>query len=348
MILLGIVGLLAGAVLANDRGGSGDDRTWAWNLREQGCAGDNHEVFSGGGVPDARVAFGSNEEIVVLCHSQSDPGRNPYEVTVHALAIETISGRVSRTLDWTGNGSSAVFPTITGNYAILRHGTVLYGPGLGKEIARSPHGVMMISPGGGRFVASTRPVKEVVWVTMDAATLTETGVLRRFYKGSISDTSVADLFLGLDNGPFIRIETDGREPVDYVTGVPAGSPAFVSDNTLLVVFPDRFELISTSGARLLSGPHGYQDGVRVTASRDGRRMAITHERYSGHWSVIKYEEVTVYDLESVKPIWTFKHRGMKGAFSGHSDMALSPDGSLLAIKWPGTVRLFRMPEGQRD
>src|SRR5262249_22601852 len=159
----------------------------------------------GGGVPEARVAFGSNDEMVVLCNSQEDKVNHPHDVKVHALAIETRTGRVIRTLDWTGYGSSTVFATAAGNYAILRKGTALYGPGLFKELAHSANGVEMMSPNGGRFAARTTQDKKAVWVTIDGETLGETGSLGSFYKGSISDKSVASLWLGLPNSPFVRI-----------------------------------------------------------------------------------------------------------------------------------------------
>lgn len=73
-------------------------------------------------------------------------------------------------------------------------------------------------------------------------------------------------------------------------------------------------------------------------------MAITEESYSGHWSLLKAERITVHGVEKGEPIWTVKHTLMKGAFFGHSGIALSPNGSLLAINSYGIVTLYRLPE----
>ena len=309
-----------------------------WDLSASGCVGDSHDSSDG-----PRITFGSTAEIVVLCHKKSESARSR-DMSVLALAIETNSGRVSRTLEWSGSGASAVYGTFQGNYAILRKGTVLYGRGLVEEIAQSPHEVVEMSPAGGRYLARTRPdKKKEVWITVDAESLRDQGVLPGFHEGSISDESVASVHLGLPNSPLVRIERAGKAPVDYSRGYPGGSPHFVSEDAILIDFPERFEIISAEGKRFLSKSHGEEDDIHVTAARDGRRMAITRDRHSGHWSELEFEQITVYQLPSGSPIWSFKHRGMKGAFTGHSDVVLSPDGSLLAIKWPEKVRLFRLP-----
>jgi hypothetical protein len=321
------------------------------DLRGQGDEGD---VFQPGESlgEDAWLAFGSNFELVVLYHSIKDPVVSQYETKVRASVIDTRTGTVVRTREWTKSyGTSEVFATANGNYALIEKGTVLYGPGLTEEIARSPHYVTMVSPSGGRF-ASSRSMGKEVWMTMDAATLTDTGVVPYFdfNRSSIADRSIARLVLGLQQGPHVEISTEGRSPVIYQRLGPQQdySPRFVSEEVLAVVSEDRIDVITVDGKLLFSVPEGWDSGTHICSSRDGRRMAVTQERYSGHWQLLESERVTVYDLASRTPIWRVVHKGLKGAFDGKSGIALSPDGSLLAIDSHGLVTLYKVPEPAID
>jgi len=159
---------------------------WTVDLHEQGYRSyqNGHGVR---GDEDTDIAFGSNTELVVL----------GYASNVRAFVIDAQSGKVARTREWIRNSGSAVFATAGGNYAVLDKGTVLYGPGLVDEVARSPHWVAMLAPNGRRPAASTNPVKEVDWITIDAETLAKTGVIPSFYVGSLAERSVARLVPGL-------------------------------------------------------------------------------------------------------------------------------------------------------
>lgn len=325
---------------------------WRVDLRHQGYKGDPTDKH-GGGELDTGLAFGSNSELVVMDHWVNDPSVDPNEGSTRAFVIETKSGSVVRKRSWMrkrsgiGSPGGVVLATASGNYAIHDKGTVLYGSGLAEEIARSPHWVEKISQGGARFAAPTRPVKAEVWISMDAETLAEAGVLQGFQRNrsSLSDHRLASLVLRAGQEPAIEIESIDAKPVRYL--FPAGEkwPVFVSETRLVVVGMPRSDLVGIDGALVLSGLAGWEPHqVRVTPSRGGRRMAVTEGSYSGHWSLLKAERITVYDLEMATPIWTVKHNLMKGAFSGHSGIALSPDGSLIAINSSGIITLYRLPE----
>lgn len=306
---------------------------WTVDLNEQGYRWYN-DAHGAGGDEDTDIAFGSNTDLVVL----------GYDTNVRAFVIDPQSGKVSRTREWPRRSGSAVFATDGGNYAVLDKGTVVYGPGLVDEVARSPQWVSLVSPNGRRFAASTHPVKETVWITMDAETLAETGVISAFHEGSLAERSIATLVVGRQQGPLVEIETIGRDPVIYQPKWGTGYPVFASENVVVVLGPDCFDVITIDGELLFSGPGGWQEETHISTSRDGRRMAVTRGHYSGHMRrELKSEQVTVFDLRAKASIWTVEHKGMKGAFMEHSGVALSPDGTLLAISSRGHVRLFRMP-----
>jgi hypothetical protein len=307
------------------------DPVWTVDLRGHG-----YEVYSDGQAPqgsDKDLAFRDNGEMVVL----------GYTSKVRAFVIDTQSGRVVRTRDWIRRGDSAVFATSEGNYAVLDGGTILYGPGLVDEVFRSPHFVSMVSPNGRRFAARTNPVRGTVWIAIDADTLAESGTLPHFYDGTLAEQSTAQVVLRAGQGPSVEIATMDKTPAMYQPNWGKGRPYFVSENVLVVRGPERFDVITIDGQRLFTEPGGWNDGTHISTSRDGRRMAVTRERYSGHWQLLKSEQVTVFDLEAKRAIWTVKNKEMKGSFSDHSGIALSPDGSLLAIHSRGIVKIFRVP-----
>jgi hypothetical protein len=185
-----------------------------------------------------------------------------------------------------------VYATSGGNYAMLDWGTVLYGPGLLDEIARSAHYVSMVSPNGRRFAAPTNPVKEVVWITIDADTLAKSGSLPHYFdlsQGTLAERSTACLVLRLRQGPFIEIATMDKTPVMYQPNWGTGHPQFVSEDLLVVLGPENLD-VTLLTAVVFTEPGGWNDWTHISTSGDGRRMAVTRA-FLGHWHV-KFEQVT--------------------------------------------------------
>ncbi|HUD71389.1 MAG TPA: hypothetical protein VMQ62_05460, partial [Dongiaceae bacterium] len=158
VVLCGLCCFAAASGSAKDRPVAARNPTWQVDLRSQGYQVDLTRK-QGDGEEDTGLAFGSDDELVVIDHTVRGSNPNSAHKSAHAFVIDAHTGAVERQRAWAGSPGGVVFATASGNYAIHDGGTVLYGPGLVEEIARSPIWVGMISQGGRRFAAPIRAVK---------------------------------------------------------------------------------------------------------------------------------------------------------------------------------------------
>jgi hypothetical protein len=311
---------------------------WKIDLVPTGYRSDASEVTENG-ASVSQSAFGSNDEAVIL--NTSTTGQNG-ELRIRAFVIDAGSGAARVAREWKMLAGSGVFGTAAGGYIVLTDGTVVYSRGLKEEIARSPEPVMMMSSGGTRVALRKVVDRKPVWFALDAQSLAEIGRLGEADQPSISDDALTDVWLGLPGGPVIRIESPGKPLVQFQPSWGVGRPYFVSNDAVAVLGERDLDVISVNGQRLFS-THVKGEDQALIGARDGERMALVDVLYGGHDEVVKYEEITVFDLRVGRAIWSVKNKCVRGRPDGISSVALSPDGSKLLINSHGIVGLYQMP-----
>jgi hypothetical protein len=285
------------------------------------------------------IAFGSNSEIVVLGHQPITIGHMDQQVTAYAL--DGTTGEIRGKREWTNYGSSAVFASADGKYAVIDHGTRLYSAGLTAEVARTTKTVKCASPDGGRFAAVFRPNKAEEWAALSSESLDEQGMLIDVASLSISDDSISGTRRTRSGSSEIVIESPDRAPVIYTPMWGSGHPQFVSNAIILVTGPRNYDAISKEGKRIYTGTLS-DDQPYITASRAGNRVAIVERSYSGGQEELTGESVRVLDLGDGRVVWSLALKALRGQYENVSQVALSPDGTSIAVLSLGQVTLYRI------
>jgi hypothetical protein len=137
-------------------------------------------------------------------------------------------------------------------------------------------------------------------------------------------------------------------------GVSCGTPEFLSNDLLALWSPHEFRVVPKTGGDILLKATFREDewlGRPFQPSADGKRFAVTVWAHKGgsafldidYHSVLK--RIVVYDLPSRQAVYTLDAKQQK--VKNVSAVALSPNGSLLAILIDGVVQVYRVPETPR-
>jgi len=129
-----------------------------------------------------------------------------------------------------------------------------------------------------------------------------------------------------------------------------GDPEFVSNDVLALVMPHGFNLVSKTGGDALLKVSFRDDewlGRPLYPSADGKRLAVTVWEHKGgsvffdisSHSVLK--RIVVYDLHNRQVVCTLDAKQQK--IKDVSGVALSPDGSLVAVLTDGIVKVYQVP-----
>jgi hypothetical protein len=133
-------------------------------------------------------------------------------------------------------------------------------------------------------------------------------------------------------------------------GQSCGLPVFLSNQLLILYGSHGFRVVpKTSGDSLLEVSFRDDEwlGGRFYMSADGNRLAATVWAHKGGSALfdISYHNVlkriVVYDIPTRQPLYTLdaKKQNVKNV----SGVALSPDGSLMAILVDGVVEVYKLP-----
>jgi hypothetical protein len=353
LILLGMI-LVVGAgsttlcVMAQALGGgriSSIKPLWVTDLHDHALVRD-HTLPPMVHAADRQIAFGTNGDLVVL----GVPFKRGDTQSVRAYVLDTGSGHVIRERQWEARGTPRVFGTSGGGYAVdTTAGTVLYGPRLEEEQQRTNLYVEMASCDGRRLAARTLKGKESVWVGLDAVTLEPDGWEYPEGSGlSISEHGSASVVYVREPTPVVSITSAGStESVYYRPGCKQIGVDFLSESTLAVVGCDRYVVINTRGNELMSGLALLGHDV-FTPARNGSRFALNQAVFSGDWrDSLRYEKVTVFDLPARRAILQLKIDDLRGEDLARSGVAVSPDGSMLAVDSWGIVKVYSLPSTSR-
>jgi hypothetical protein len=132
-----------------------------------------------------------------------------------------------------------------------------------------------------------------------------------------------------------------------------GEPEFVSNDVLAILMPHEFNLVSKTGGDAFLKSSFRDDewlGRPLHPSIDGKRFAVTVWAHKGGSALldISYHRVlkriVVYDIPSRHPIYAFE--ATKRQSKDVSGVAVSPDGSLLAILTDGVLEVYQLPSSR--
>jgi hypothetical protein len=321
---------------------------WTVDLRAKGYSSD---PFTTSSAPEAarQIAFGSNDELVIIKDSGSFANPN----NARAFVLGTKSGDVQNEVHWVTNKWPYIFATTQGNYAVVANdGMILYSRGL-KGIVATAADVAANegSPDGHSLAAwKTTPGHGLTYF-LNADTLRPTGT--QFLDTnveSISPDAIAYIARRKDSTTDSVFVNNGKSAGSrYDTKCEHVQARFVSANVLTIVGCDLMEVVTEGGAKLFAEP--VSGGLGYTgfaaASRSGNRIAIrqTFDK-PGDPSTICTERITIFDVNSRKAVLVADVQQLHGFDFGPnaSGIALSPDGSFMAVNSAGVVQLYQLPK----
>jgi hypothetical protein len=326
--------------------------TWTIDLRSHGYASDPYKVHSQSRAM-RQIAFSRRDELVIV----NDLGVCGKSNPVHAFVLDSGSGTVLNETKWTSNCWPYIFATAQGNYAaVTADGITVYSPGLKKVLASAPQAAAEVASPDGRTLAAWKQIpRHGLTYLLDADTLQPTG--HEFLDRNVASVSAdAIAYLATNSGSPNEIVflDDGKSKLSAIaTECGLAHARFLTASELVVLGCNRLTVSNIQGSELFSeSGTGYVGSTEVGGSSlDGRRFALIREfDDSGDPAHICIERITVFDVATRKPIFAVDLRELKGSYAhAHaSGIALSPDGSLLAVDSEGMVQVFEMPKKLQD
>ena len=288
-----------------------------------------------------QIAFGSSAELVVA--KDSGPFAKPNEVDGFVLDAKT--GKILREAHWTSGSWPFLFATANGKYAVVTEaGMALYSQGLQSAIGTGTHTADKVSPDG-RYLSATESIPgHGVTVFIDAETLKPNGTqFEDIYVWSIADNRVASSAFRDEKGVVLVRDSAKQEP-EYETDCKEARPNFITSDLLAVLGCERLDVVSLTRGKSFTSTLKGADAFFAAVSRDGSRFAVIQAfTRDADPPILSLERVTVFDVTRRKPVFVTDLSDLKGSTTGASSgVALSPDGSSLAINSAGVVRLFAL------
>jgi hypothetical protein len=315
---------------------------WTTDLRAVGFPGDEWHTPAEFEAT-RQIAFGSDHELVVA--RDSGPFAKPN--AVQAFVLDTRNGAIVGRASWVSNLWPFLFATAKGEYAVVTtEGMALYSPGLKQVVTSVSDAAADKASPDGKYLAAERtiPGHGVIYF-IDSATLKPTGAeIRDTYAWSAGNNRI--LATATRSGKTIVESDDGRSPViEYQSDCGGTRPQFLAQGFIALLGCGRVDVVSASGAMVLSEPLVGGPTYLAIASRNGGRFAVLQQfEGPGDPPGICAERITVFDLNLRRSIFVTDTHDLRNLSVGHSSgIALSPSGSFLAVNSAGVVRLFSLP-----
>jgi hypothetical protein len=281
--------------------------------------------------------------------------------------LDAEAGKVRDTKEWSiTRARGGVIAAGDGRFAVLTPGLIaLYSQSLElvKDFKLSSDQQSHLwnlnaSPTGKTILAEYLDrERSFEWIDVDSLQPHDT------WSGSLPSVSISDKELAFSRSPYIKSKgytvhevlirpRDGPERtlcrVVVGQGDSCGYPKFLSNDLLALWMPHGFRVVPTTGGEALLMATLRDDewlGLPLYPSADGRRFAVTIWEHKGgsafldisSHSVLK--RILVYDLPSRQAVYTLAAKQQK--IKDMSGVALSPDGSLMAILTDGFVEVYR-------
>lgn len=289
--------------------------------------------------------------------------RLPTPGRLHAAFLEAETGQVRTTREWPLRSSivAELWAGADGKLLVRAdHIVRLYAEdfvelkqrriGQDKDEGYRPPYVR-VSPSGRSLLTYGLGRDQINVIDTDTLEVRESRTDENVWVTSLNDSHVAGVSAGTGSEPLIRKLGSEWQPV--ASAVPTGCsvPYFLNDATitLMGVACSSVVVVGLDGQLLLADELGrkYSVGKDVYPSRDQRRLAVVVAKWKGITieSLDMYkrpvpEQVVIYDLQIRRPIYSLRTKLLS---EPGLQLALSPDGSLLAIARDGIVEVYTLP-----
>ncbi len=325
------------------------------------------------------VCFISNDTLIATFITQEDvttlarrdqPGEL-LPLRLHGIFLDASTGQVRNTKEWSiTRPRGGIIAASEGQFAVLTPGIIaLYSPKFDelKKLRLSSEQQSHLwdlypSPSGKSLLADYHyPEALYQWIDVKSLQAQPTWKDGRLPLAvSISDGELAFLrsqFLKSESVYVNQVIVKSRNgPERAVCRVIAGQgdscgiPQFLSNEMLALSMPHGLSVLPKTGGDALLKTTLRDDewlGRSLYPSSDGRRFAVTVWSHKGgsalldidYHSVLK--RIEIYDVPNPHPVYALDAKQQR--IKDVSGVALSPDGSLMAILTDGVVELYRVP-----
>jgi hypothetical protein len=311
------------------------------------------------------ATFITQQDITTLAR-RDQPGE-ALTLRLHAIFLDSEAGKLHATKEWPiTRPRGGVIAVGDGRFAVLTPAMIaVYSPNLElvKDFQLSSKQQSDLwdfrsSPSGKSIVAEYHTPDYFQWI--DTKTLIPQPTSIPTVVFSISDDDVV-----IRRNPYIEskgflseilirtIDGSWRTICSVLSGqgdTCGGEPQFLSNEVFALVMPHGFSLLRKTGGDAVLKARFHDDewiGHPLHPTADGQRFAVTvwaHKGGSKSFDITSYnvlKRIEIYDLQNphLSYMLDVKERKIKDL----SGVALSPDGSLLAILVDGVVEVYQLP-----
>lgn len=339
--------------------------TWGLNLNPNPlCFADQHVLIA---------SFVTHEGVTTLAHR--DQPDEPLPLRLQGIFLDADAGKVQATKEWSiTRPRGGIIAAGDGKFVVLTPALIaLYSPSLElvKDFKLSSEQQSHLwdfhasSSGKTILVEYHYPEATYQWLNSDSLRPQDALWSESMPVLSISDdkeiASFRDTYVKAKGINIFEALIQPRNAAERTvcrafTGRAerCGEPEFVSNDILALLMPHEFNLVSRTGGDALLKASFRDDewlGRPLHPSVDGKRFAVTVWAHKGGSTLldISYHRVlkriVVYDIPSRQPVYTFD--ATKERIKAVSGVALSPDGSLLAVLADGIVEVYEVPSSSR-
>lgn len=332
----------------------------------------NPLCFSDHGVLIA--TFLTQQDVSTL--ARRDQPSDPLPLRLHAAFLDVVTGKVQAKRDWySAHPAGGIIVVGEGKFVVFTPAVVsLYSPNLElvKEFKLSSEQQSHVwdfhssLTGKVILVEYHYPEAKYQWLDTDTLLPQSASWSESLPVLSVSDdkeiTSFRDTYIKAKGTNIFEAIIQPRNGAERTVcrefAGEAGScwtPYFVSNDVLALWMPHELSVVPrTGGDALLKATFRYDEwlGSRLYPSADGKRFAVTVSAQKGGSSLLDIgfhsvlKHIVVYDLPSGRAIYTLDARQQK--IKDVSGVALSPDGSLMAILTDGIVEVYQLPSGHPE
>jgi len=335
--------------------------TWGLHLKPNPlCFSDNKTLVA---------TFISREDVTTLARRDTSGDARPDRL--HGIFLNAQMGKVQGTKEWSvPRPRGGIIPTGNGRFVVLTPSMIaLYSPAFellqdfkfSSEQLSHLWDVHTSLSGKSILVEYHYPEATYQWLDSDTLQPLDARWSQSLPVLSISDdreiASFKNTYVQAKGiyifEAFIQPRNGAERTVCRVNdgqGDSCGNPEFVSNDLLALWMPHRFRVVpKTVGDALLKATFHEDEwlGRPLHPSADGKRLAVTvwaHKGGSAFFDIDSHsmlKRIVIYDLLSGQAEYTLDAKQQK--IKDVSGVALSPDGSLLAILTDGVVEVYQLP-----
>ena len=363
------------------RPASGTDPVWRFDLHSVGYPG--HISKPGKWRLESRanpLCFSTNDVLIASFITQEDVAtlarrdrpNDPLPLKLHAAFLDVATGKFLTTRAWfTAQPVGGIIAVGGGRFDVFTPRSIsLYSPAveLQKQFPLSfdehfHFWSLYPSPTGKSILVEYHnPESSFQWI--DSSTLQP----QHTWNEVMGFVSISDKELAFQRETYTKsggavdevLIRAGKDPsrilcrAQLAKGERCGVPQFVSDEVLVFQLPHEFKLASTTNGdiffKAMFPDNEWLGGTFPSAG--GKRFALvvsSHKEGSafldrGFRSVPK--RIQVYDIQAPKPVYIID--ADKQRMRDVSGVAVSPDGSLMAVLTDGVVEVYQLPSGHAE